>query len=156
MSDAHTDFASIDDANVQDLARLYAGMTPEQVVAHKDWVRRYKAERAIEDAKAVAADAERRAMLRGLDDEKVVFYALQAGIEGYCDKYLPGPALAVLRDAGFVRCSDLAEDAYRAGFEASSEGWNGEHPGDATDDARFVERMQDDIETIHLQHRKAA
>ena len=37
------------------------------------------------------------------------------------------------------------EAAYRAGFMASAEGWNGEHRPDAVNDPRFIETMQADL-----------
>lgn len=95
---------------IKDLARLYASLTPEQVAAHEDWVRRYKAEQEELEAKLAAAREERRKNLLGMTDEKAVFYALQDGIQGYCDEYLPEEALKVLRDAGFVRRDPLLEE----------------------------------------------
>lgn len=95
---------------IKDLARLYASLTPEQVAAHEDWVQRYKAEQAELEAKLAAAREERRKDLLGMTDEKAVFYALQDGIQGYCDEYLPEEALKVLRDAGFVRRDPLLEE----------------------------------------------
>lgn len=86
----------------QTVARLYAGMTPDEIARHEAWVCRYKAERAVEDAKAIAAEAERRVDLRSMDDIQVVNEALSQAAPGAWD-YEAETALQILRDAGFVR-----------------------------------------------------
>jgi hypothetical protein len=54
-----------------------------------------------------------RAELRAMPDEKVAFYALKAGIRGFCDEYLPEASLQVFRDAGFIRRAGLAQAVER-------------------------------------------
>ncbi|MCJ2040957.1 hypothetical protein MKK55_18680 [Methylobacterium sp. J-059] len=83
-------------------ARLYLGMTADQIARHEDWVRRYKAERAVEDANAIAVDAKRKVDLGAMDDIQVVNEALSQAAPGAWD-YEAATALQVLRDAGFVR-----------------------------------------------------
>jgi len=89
-------------------ARLYAGMTADQIARYEDWVRRYKAERAVEDAKAIAVEAERRVELGTMDDIQVVNESLYRAGPGAWD-YEPETALKILQDAGFVRAHVLAE-----------------------------------------------
>lgn len=62
--------------------------------------------------------------------------------------------IGILRDAGFVRHAGI-EAAYRAGFDASGEGWNGEHPGDASERPSFAKRILADLEAIRSQQREA-
>ncbi|MEE7440905.1 hypothetical protein [Methylobacterium oryzae] len=92
----------------QEKAHLYRGMTSQEVEAHEDWVRRYKAERSARDAEAVVANAKRRVDLRGMDDGDVVREAIMKAAPGAWD-HDSDVALQVLRDAGFVRRPDTAE-----------------------------------------------
>ncbi len=89
----------------QTIARLYAAMTPEQVAAHEDWVRRF---RASDEGKAILTVAEiekarreRVARIVAMTDRQVVVEVvdiIQRG-EGV------NAALDCLRIAGFVRQS---------------------------------------------------
>jgi hypothetical protein len=164
-------------ANTQEqLQRLYRGMTAEQIDAHEDWVRRFKAERA-------EAEAKRAAFLRTASDVDAVKHALFEGAPG-AEEYEPEDALKVLALAGFVRNGDdpsqpfthtqaevdnicrlsdeivrnrveeftepggYLEAAYRAGFKEAGEGWNGEHTPEAVDDERFIESMRADLSNM--------
>lgn len=80
---------------IEELQRLYRGMTAEQIDAHEDWVRRFKAERA-------EAEAKRAAFLRTASDVDAVKHALFEGAPG-AEEYEPEDALKVLALAGFVR-----------------------------------------------------
>ncbi|KQP90784.1 hypothetical protein [Methylobacterium sp. Leaf117] len=145
MSDAHSDSVASD--KIASLAGSVFALSREEAESLQRTLTSMRMEKD-------RADAERIATLMGMPDleiaQEILWECTGQGSETY-----PARALQMLHEAGFVRHRGLVA-AYRAGFEASSEGWNGEHPGDATDDARFVERMQEDIETIHHQHRKTA
>ncbi|MET7242943.1 hypothetical protein ABZT49_06200 [Methylobacterium sp. EM32] len=84
------------DAKVAELARLYVGMTPQQIAAHEDWVRRYKAEKAEAADRAAEMEMARRARLRAMSDEQVSEHLAREGME-------PGEFLGDLAHAGYVR-----------------------------------------------------
>lgn len=96
----------MDEAKVKDLARLYAGMTPEQIEAHEDWVRRYKAEQAAEAEQYRAAAAKRTADLRAADDVGAVQMILHRCVDsdGLTDPY---QAMKMLADAGYRRVTEM-------------------------------------------------
>lgn len=85
------------------VARLYAGMTPEQIVAHEDWVRRFNASDAGKAAAAARettrVQRERAAEVCAMDDEEVLAEAVAMVQRG--DGL--GAALGFLREAGFER-----------------------------------------------------
>ncbi|MCK2054967.1 hypothetical protein [Methylobacterium sp. 37f] len=87
----------------EDRERLYRGMTPEQISAHEDWVRRFKAADAGKAA-AAAREAERLDRERGMHvtampDEAVLAEAIVIVQRG------AGLSAGVifLREAGFER-----------------------------------------------------
>jgi hypothetical protein len=127
---------------IKDLARLYASLTPEQVAAHEDWVRRYKAEQADEKAAAAAAFAARRAELRAMTDEQVVAEF------AWWSEPDPQDVLHVLREAGFVRGVTM-EAAYRAGYERyAAEHLGDGHPSLQEDGPEFQRLRAFDFEFI--------
>ena len=83
----------------QTVARLYAGMTPEQIEAHEDWVRRFHASDA---GKALAASRAQQGLvsqLAEMTDREVLAVVVAivqrgAGLDA---------GLEYLRDAGFER-----------------------------------------------------
>ncbi|OAS22524.1 DUF7448 domain-containing protein [Methylobacterium platani] len=84
------------DEKVAELARLYVGMTPQQIAAHEDWVRRYKAEKAEAADRAAEREMARRARLRAMTDEQVSEHLAREGME-------PEAFLGDLAHAGYVR-----------------------------------------------------
>lgn len=87
--------AAADDA-VSTLERLYRDMTPAQVAAHEDWVRRFKAEKAREAEQESERERARRELLRAMSDEDVA----RALVGQERDV---GQFLAELGHAGFIR-----------------------------------------------------
>ena len=94
----------------------------------------------VADERARAADVARIAKLRAMSDLEVISAALDAGVALRHRAHRPGntelevnthKAEAVLRDAGFVRTGGITlEQAFRAGFRSSAEGWNYEIKGE--------------------------
>ncbi|CAA2104552.1 hypothetical protein ASF27_12195 [Methylobacterium sp. Leaf102] len=95
---------------IREFARLYAGMTPEQVAAHETWVAKYRLEMAEEIAQRAVAAQERRDALRAMSDADVVEQTVNAYSDADFD---PAPALQVLQYAGFIRRRDLHEAVSR-------------------------------------------
>ncbi|MGW9821899.1 hypothetical protein ACUXK4_004488 [Methylorubrum extorquens] len=90
----------------QTVARLYAGMTPAQIAAHEDWVRRFNAS-DVGKAAAAAREAERvrrerSAEIRAMSDVEVLAEAVAIVERG--DGL--GAGLDYLREAGFERSGD--------------------------------------------------
>lgn len=87
----------------EDRERLYRGMTPEQIEAHEDWVRRFNASDAGMAA-ASAREAERFLRERGMHitampDEEVLAEAIAIVQRGGG----LGAGVGFLREAGFER-----------------------------------------------------
>lgn len=97
--------SALSPADQEHIARLYAGMSPEQVADHEDWVRRFKAEQAVKQAEEVRAAAKRRLELLAMSDKEVVSAAIDASnIWGEVDE---AKLLSILREAGFTRASPI-------------------------------------------------
>jgi hypothetical protein len=126
---------TVDMVEVHDLAVRVARLTPDEASSFEAEVAMLRGERA-------RAEEERLARLRAMSDREVVeTVALWVDPD-------PKDALRHLCEAGFVRSTGMLEAAYRAGFAASGEGWNGEHPGDAVDDPGFDDRMRAELAHI--------
>lgn len=129
------DQTMLDDGKLQALARPVAALDSEDVGRLSEAVRTRKAEAHL-------------AELRAMSDEDVMLMMFSRHHDNR-----PNPnALRLLRDAGFVRHAGI-EAAYRAGFAASGEGWNGERPSDAAERPSFARRMQTDLDAIRSQQR---
>ncbi|SFI80428.1 hypothetical protein [Methylobacterium brachiatum] len=124
---------------IASLARAVFGLSDDEGMAFNRAVSLLRAEKAN-------ADAQRIATLRTMTDRDLAQEVLWECVGQGSDTY-PDRALQMLREGGFVRHAGI-EAAYRVGFEASSEGWNGEHPGDAAEQPRFALAMQEALETI--------
>ena len=90
----------------QEKAHLYRGMTPQEIDAHEDWVRRFN---ASDEGKAAAAAREaervrreRAAEVRAQSDAEVLAEAVAIVQRG--DGL--GAGLDYLREAGFERSGD--------------------------------------------------
>ncbi|WP_419952758.1 hypothetical protein [Methylobacterium sp.] len=97
---------SLDETTLDDLATRLAALSPEDAAQVHRTVSGLHAERA-------RIEEERIAWLRALTDLEVVIGSLDFGSESNRD---PRAALALLRDAGFIR-HVTREAAYRAGYE---------------------------------------
>lgn len=87
----------------EEVERLYRGMTPEQIAAHEDWVRRFNASDAGKAA-AAAREAERisrerRQQVGAMSDQEVLseVIAIVQREDGF------DAGLRFLREAGFER-----------------------------------------------------
>ena len=136
MADAHSDSAITE--KIAFLASAVFGLSDDEGTAFNRAVNMLRAEKAN-------ADAQRIATLRAMTDRDLAQEVLWECIDESTS--YPDRALQMLREGGFVRYAGI-EAAYRAGFEASSEGWNGEHPGDAAEQPGFGLSMQDALEAI--------
>ncbi|MBP1182917.1 hypothetical protein [Methylobacterium sp. PvR107] len=120
---------------VHDLAVRVAALSPDGVSSFEAEVAMLRGERA-------RAEEERLARLKAMADHEVVATVL------LWVQPDPRDVLRHLREAGFVRGTDLLEAAYRAGFAASGEGWNGEYPGDADRDPTFDDRLRANLANV--------
>lgn len=94
------------DAELEDIATMLADLTEQEEAGVQLTLLSIRAERA-------RREEERLAALRAQSDLEVVIEALDFGREDNRD---PRAALALLRDAGFVRHATL-EAAYREGYD---------------------------------------
>lgn len=129
---------STPEVDVVELAQIHIALTPAQLLAFNERLSELRCEKA-------AAESERLARLRAMPDQDLLQEILWE-CTGMDSKTFPAHAVLMLTEAGFVRHG--LEAAYRAGFAASGEGWNGEHPGNATDDLAFADRMESDLEAL--------
>lgn len=101
--------ASLDETTLDDLATRLANLSPEDAAQVHRTVTGLQAERA-------RVEEERIANLRAQTDEEVVFEVLALADDHRVANAMTDQALALLRDAGFVRHLTL-EAVYRAGYE---------------------------------------
>lgn len=86
---------------IKELARLYVGMTPKQIADHEDWVARFKAEKALEQAANAETQRKRIVAFRDMTDEAAAAFVFSAIGEDDAGS----EALRLLQEAGFVRLS---------------------------------------------------
>lgn len=130
------------EAEIDDLASRVAGMTAEEAEAFDRSVIALRAERA-------RAEEERIAGLRAQTDEEVVFKVLALADDYRVANAMTDQALALLRDAGFVRHVTL-EAAYREGYERG--GYEHLGRGDLyvpdEDDGEYVNLRRHDLASL--------
>lgn len=120
--------ASLDETTLDDLATRLANLSPEDAAQVHRTVTGLQAERA-------RIEEERIAGLRAQTDEEVVFEVLALADDHRVANAMTDQALALLRDAGFIRHVTL-EAAYRAGYERAVYDGGGiqEIPGEDDDE----------------------